>query len=482
MTTSTAVSVVEQRRRVYVLDTNVLLADPDSLEAFRGHDVVVPMAVLEELDRQKTRHDDVGRSARQVSRTLDRMRAGSSLLRGVPLTGGGTLRIMTTPVDLDGVLPIELQEAGKVDNYLVALVLKLGSDNSVEPVMVSKDINVRLKCDALGIKCEDYKHTRIVDDPAKFYNGVVVLDAPLQLIDAVHAGPVTLTDLTAAGLVVVRQPLPNQIVVLRHVQGEQKRSAVTRCVAGSLHRVPDRQAVFGLRPRNKEQLFALDLLMDPKVCLVTLVGPSGTGKTLLSLAAGLAQMHGMGSTAPSYDRLIVTRPVQPVGRDLGFLPGTLHEKMEPWVAPIRDNLEQLMGAGRPQGLHRAAAHTRARRGHDVHADSESSYLSCLMERGQVEIEAITFIRGRSIPRAFIVIDEAQNLTLHELKTIITRAGEGTKIVLTGDIEQIDRPDVDIYTNGLTFAAERFKSHAIAGHITLVRGERSELATLASQIL
>jgi len=480
MTTSIASDGTKPSRRTYVLDTNVLLSDPDSLEAFNEHDVVVPMAVLEELDRQKTRQDDVGRNARQVSRTLDRMRSGSSLFQGVPLRGGGTLRIMTSPVDLVGTLPAELKEAGKVDNYLIALMLKLGLDPTVEAVMVSKDINVRLKCDALGVRCEDYRRMRVADDPVKFYRGVTVLDAPADLIDAVHAGPVSIEDAILHGLEHDGRLMPNQIVVLKNVHGDQKRSAMTRFAGGTLRRVADRQAVFGLKPRNKEQLFALDLLMDPNVRLVTLVGPSGTGKTLLSLAAGLDQMHGMGSSTPSYDRLIVTRPVQPVGRDLGFLPGTLQEKMEPWISPIRDNLEQLMGAGRSHD--KEPRNRGGRLARDGGASRESSYLSLLMEKGQIEIEAITFIRGRSIPRSFIVIDEAQNLTLHELKTIITRAGDGTKIVLTGDIEQIDRPDVDIYTNGLTFAVERFKVHPIAGHVTLIKGCRSELATLASQIL
>ena len=482
MTSMTAEADQKKSKRVYVVDTNVLLHDADALEAFNEHDVILPLAVLEELDRQKTRQDDVGRNARHVSRALDKLRANASLFKGATLKGGGTLRVVAAPQELLAVLPMELREAGKVDNYLIALMLKLKADQAIEAIMVTKDINMRLKCDALDIRCEDHVCTRAANDPVMFYTGVEVHeDMSLQLIDAVYAAPVVLKDASTLGFNPSKQPLPNKVFVLKCVSGETKRSVMARCVAGALQRVPDRSAVFGLKPRNKEQLFALDLLMDPDVRLVTLVGPSGTGKTLLSLAAGLDQLHGMGSSAPMYDKLIVTRPIQPVGRDIGFMPGTLQEKMEPWVSPIRDNLEQLLGTKRgvvKRSSGRSADPDRLR----SRAHADEPYLSLLMEHGKIEVEAITFIRGRSIPRSFIVIDEAQNLTLHELKTIITRAGEGTKIVLTGDIEQIDRADVDIYTNGLTYAVERFKTHAIAGHVTLTRGERSELATLASQIL
>lgn len=456
---------VKKAKRTYVLDTNVLLSDVDSIYAFEDNDVVVPLAVLEELDRQKVRQDDVGKNARHVSRTLDKMRAKGSLLEGVALPGGGVLKVVHSTAALLDKLPPELREVGKTDNYLIALMVMLKTGFGINAVMVSKDINVRIKCDSLGVPCEDYLKMRVADDPVKFYTGVrVVEDVDPAVIETVHSEHETpVPDM-------IDNLMPNQIVVLKHVDpdGRNKMSAMTRYVGNRLKRIVDPFGVFGLKHRNKEQLFAFDMLLDPDIKLVTLVGPAGTGKTLLSMAAGLEQLRGLGKHN-RYEKLIVTRPVQPVGRDIGFLPGTLQEKMEPWVSPIRDNLEQLVpnrtggkGKGRPV--------------------SDEPYLSLLLEHGKIEIEAITFIRGRSIPNAFIVIDEAQNLTLHELKTIITRAGEGTKIVLTGDIEQIDNVHVDVYTNGLTYAAEKFKSHDIAGHVTLCKGERSQLATIASQIL
>lgn len=461
------------KKKIYVLDTNVLLSDPDALAAFDEHDVIVPLAVLEELDRQKTRPDDVGRNARAVSRTLDKMRLqGEGLMVGVPTQGGGMLRVVATAPDVLTLLPTELRDVNKTDNYLIALMRKLASNEEFDAIMVSKDINVRLKCDALGVKCEDYLRMRVADDPVKFYRGVSVVTVPASVVDSVYATGSIPVDVVHAQDQ-TGSPQPNQIVVLKHSDpAGSKRSVMTRRVGDDLRRIVDRGETFGLKPRNKEQRFALDLLMDPEIKLVTLVGPAGTGKTLLALAAGLEQLRGMGKSASDagYQRLIVTRPVQPVGKEIGYLPGTLEEKMEPWISPIRDNLEQLIGSRqRPQG-------DRAR------GAKQEPYLSLLMESGKVEVEAITFIRGRSIPNSFMVIDEAQNLSIHELKTIVTRVGDGTKIILTGDIEQIDNVHVDIYTNGLTYCVERFKSHSIAGHVTLQKGERSPLATIASQIL
>jgi PhoH-like ATPase len=270
----------------------------------------------------------------------------------------------------------------------------------------------------------------------------------------------------------------NEIVILkRTTQDGSKASALARCVCKGDDRllipVEKIDSAFGLKPLNKEQTFSLDLLFDPSIRLVTLVGPSGTGKTLLAVAAGLDQLKSLGQRGV-YRKLLVTRPVHPLGRDIGFLPGTLDEKMEPWLAPIRDNLNFLMsGKKERNGARKQRNGTRYK---------EDPYISLLQDDGILEIEAITYIRGRSIPNCFMVIDEAQNLSMHELKTIITRVGENTKIVLTGDIEQIDNAHVDVYTNGLTYAVEKFKDSPIAGHVTLTKGERSELATIASRIL
>lgn len=470
-------------KKTYVLDTNVLLSDPNSIFSFDEHDVIVPMAVLEELDRHKSRPDEVGKNARQVSRTLDDMRAkGDSLIKGVALPSGGKLKIVSIDNDTMKDMPAELQEV-KVDNLIIAFMLRLKNAGKEvykdfePPVLVSKDINVRIKCDSLGLKCEDYLKMRVTSDPQKFYRGVEVIELEEQLVDDFyHNGQLMLPDEVTKD----KKLFPNQIIVIKNVaNGQTVKSAITKLPALGKPVVPVAKIdqAFGLKPRNKEQSFSLDLLFDPEIKLLTLVGPSGTGKTLLAVAAGLEQLKGIGSPSTArYEKLIVTRPVQPVGKEIGFLPGTLAEKMEPWIAPIRDNLNFLVNNKRPGRARKQTAEGGKPRNDD------GMYLSLMQERGLIEIEAITFIRGRSIPNAFIVIDEAQNLSMHELKTIITRVGDGTKIVLTGDIEQIDNVHVDAYTNGLTFAVERFKDYPIAGHVTLIKGERSELATLASKIL
>jgi PhoH-like ATPase len=469
--------------KTYVLDTNVLLSDPNSIFSFQEHELIIPMAVLEELDRHKSRPDEVGRNARQVSRTLDEMRQnGGSLVRGVALPEGGKLRIDSINQEVLKDAPAELQ-ALKVDNLIIAFMLSLKKTKaacSPEPILVSKDINVRIKCDSLDIKCEDYRKMRATatTDPQKFYRGVEVLEMEEELVDYFYQhGNLDVPESVLKG----RHLYPNQIVVIKNVKdGQTTKSAIAKVplTGKSLVPVAKIDSAFGLKPRNKEQSFSLDLLFDENIKLLTLVGPSGTGKTLLALAAALDQLKGLGNPALArYNKLIVTRPVQPVGKDIGFLPGTLEEKMEPWIAPIRDNLNFLMGSKRSRPRKNAATDRDGKPKQD-----DGMYLSLMQDRGLIEIEAITFIRGRSIPNAFIVIDEAQNLSMHELKTIITRVGDGTKIVLTGDIEQIDNVHVDAFTNGLTYAVERFKEHGIAGHVTLIKGERSELATLASKIL
>lgn len=462
------------QKKTYVLDTNVLLSDPNSLLSFEEHDVIIPMVVLEELDRHKSRPDEVGRNARQVTRTLDGLRERGGLYEGVKLNQGGTLRVGR----MDAIKDVQLPglEPGKPDNMIIAF-----AKQTEGAILVSKDINVRIKCDSIGVKCEDYLKMRVADDPHKFYRGVEVIELEEELVDYffIHGK----LDLPLASNGKPHKLYPNQVVVLKHTEaGQTTKSALAKCIDPNKPLVPvaKYESAFGLVPRNKEQAFSLDLLFDENIKLLTLVGPSGTGKTLLALAAGLEQLKGLGNPSYArYDKLIVTRPVQPVGKDIGFLPGTLEEKMEPWIAPVRDNLNFLMDSrrNRPKRKNRGP-----QSGGGKPETDDNMYLKLMQERGLIEIEAITFIRGRSIPNALIVIDEAQNLSMHELKTIITRVGDGTKIILTGDIEQIDNVHVDVFTNGLTYAVERFKDHAIAGHVTLIKGERSELATLASKIL
>jgi PhoH-like ATPase len=462
-------------KKTYVLDTNVLLNDPNAILSFQDNDVIIPMVVLEELDHHKSRMDEVGHNARSVSRTLDGMRSlNDSLIDGVSLPEGGILRVVS--VDSTVVkekLPVELDPT-KADNVIISLMLGLPRDY----ILVSKDINVRIKCDALGISSEDYLKLRITNDPKTFYKGVEVVELSEEEIDKFYFDEKLVVDIPQV-------KYPNQVVIIKHVENEKTvKSAITKLkiVDGvkTLLPIEKFENVFGLKPRNKEQAFSLDLLFDPEVKLLTLVGLSGSGKTLLALAAALEQLKGIGSPeAARYSKLIVTKPVQPVGKDIGFLPGTLQEKMEPWISPIKDNLNFLMGSKRGNAA-KVRGGTKTENGWNK-TDS-NAYLSLMQEKGLIEIEAITFIRGRSIPNSFIVIDEAQNLTMHELKTIITRVGDGTKIVLTGDIEQIDNVHVDAYTCGLTYAIEKFKEYDLAGHVTMLKGERSELATLASQIL
>ena len=452
--------------KTYVLDTNVLLSDPDSINSFEDNNLLIPILVLEELDKHKTRNDDVGRNARQVSRALDAMRVDGSFHDGVKTRGGGIIRIVPSPQDPATLLPKELSVSSSVDNMIIGFMLSYKDENLV---LVSKDINIRVKCDAMGLKCQDYLSMRVSSDIDELYRGVKLIHTTEDVVDSFYRnGEVKTQNVTQ------EQVFPNQIVILKTVddQGNTIKSAMSRAYEdGSLKSLAKIESVFGLRPRNKEQHFSLDLLMDENVKLLSMIGKAGCGKTLLAIAAGLEQLNTIGAQS-KYQKLIVSRPVQPVGKDIGYLPGTLEEKMEPWIAPVKDNLDFLLGInGKKPG----------RKSKD-NLMSSDPYLELMQQRGLIEIEAISFIRGRSIPNAYIIIDEAQNLSMHELKTIVTRVGEGTKIVLTGDIEQIDNVDVDAYTNGLTYAIEKFKEFPIAAHVTLLKGERSPLATLASKIL
>lgn len=465
-------------KKTYVLDTNVLLSDPRCFHNFQDNDLVLPILVLEELDRHKGRSDEVGRNCREVSRELDKLGETGPLKDGVSLPGGGTLRVGSSPKGYSELLPPDLVNGSSVDNMIIGFVLKLMKesckDDQAPPILVSKDINVRVKCSSLGIPAQDYLSDRISDSMDTLYTGVKVVQVADGIVDDFYAGGIySWSD--------VLQPeetaYPNQILVIKSIddEGNTTNSALSRVTAGGILRPLQKiDSIFGIRPRNKEQTFSLELLMDPSIKLLTLTGRAGCGKTLLAIAAGLEQLESVGSRK-TYQKMIVSRPVQPVGRDIGFLPGTLEEKMEPWISPVRDNLEFLLGAGNRKS-------PRRKKSDDSGGGFKDPYLDLMQQRGLIEIEAISHIRGRSIPNTFMIIDEAQNLSMHELKTIVTRAGEGTKIVLTGDIEQIDNVHVDSYTNGLTYAVEKFKEYELSGHVTLLKGERSELATLASKIL
>ena len=427
--------------RTYILDTNVLLSDPKSMFVFEEHNIIIPMWALEEIDKFKTEMNERGYNARTVSRYLDKLRQRGSLGDGVPLNGGGTLR-----VEWDKTLPSHRE--GYVDNAIIRLAKKLTEDHPDQDIrLVSRDTNMRVKADALGIKAENYKHDEHTD-LEKQYGGVREVFAFGADIDAFYRGE-DVSDLIPEGI------HPHEFLVLK----SETQSAVARFDGKQLVRIPKHEA-FGIAPRNKEQLFALDLLLNPNIPLVTISGQAGCGKTLLAMAAGLR----MTADEMQFRKLLVSRPVVPMGRDIGFLPGILEEKMAPWMQPIFDNLEILVpGNGKSKG------------------SKEPSY-NYLIDQGMLQVEALTFIRGRSLPKMFFLVDEAQNLSAHEIKTIVTRIGEGAKLVFTGDPSQIDNPYVDARTNGLTHVIERFKDSPIAGHITMRKGERSLLAEEAAKRL
>jgi len=432
-------------KKTYVLDTSVYLTDAGSINAFKNNDIVIPLKVLEEIDKHKKRQDGVGANARKIIRTLDELRARGSLRKGVRIAKGkGIARAV--PYEKSALPPdFDIKNA---DNEIIGVALSEMESGPRRVIVVSRDINMRVKCDALGIKCEDYVNNQIVERAENIFEGFTSRLVDDQTIDQFYTGESVILD-EGSGL------CPNEYVMLVSSANDKKTALAQHVRSGlPLRKIPEyKKGAWGIRARNKEQSFALDLLMDKEVPVVTLVGKAGCGKTLLAIAAGLEQVI----EGKTYRRLVVSRPVQPLGKDIGFLPGTMEEKMAPWLAPIGDNLKFLM-------------------------NNDRTTLEMHVEQGLIEIEALTYIRGRSIANAYIVIDEAQNLTSHELKTIITRVGENTKIVLTGDIEQIDNVYIDETSNGLTYAVEKFKNHDIAGHISMVKGERSKVATLASKIL
>jgi PhoH-like ATPase len=395
--------------------------------------------------------NETGRNARQISRFLDDLRKRDSLSTGIRLESGGMLRVEIYEEQVMKRLPPELREE-RGDNRILAVAVDLKEKTAGEPVIfVTKDTNLRIKADALGLRAEDYESDKVSLD--ELYQGFVEIEADAELIDRFHGQgwvepPVSL--------------LANQFITLRDGVNPSH-TAIGRYSAEAGRIVPirrvGREGVWSIHPRNREQSFALDALLDDSVKLVTLVGKAGTGKTLLAIAAGLHKT----AEENVYNRLLVSRPVFPMGRDLGFLPGDIEEKLTPWMQPIFDNVELLLS------------------GHEAEKRHSKGYKE-LMAMGIMEIEPLTYIRGRSIPNQFMIVDEAQNLTPHEIKTIVTRAGEGTKIVLTGDPYQIDNPYVDSSSNGLTFVVERFKGETISGHVTMMKGERSALAELAANLL
>jgi len=459
--------------KVVVLDTNVLLHDPEAPTRFGNRRVVLPMQVVEEVDRFKRDSSEKGRNARRISRLLDAHRVKGNLADGVPIEGtaSGILQVAFCRADTLKQLPPELQSGGG-DNNILAVALEQirsgGLQEAPDVLLVSKDINLRIKADAVGLQAEDYINDKVAIDD--LYPGVREVSTTGALMQELkqnnHLPTATIQGLEAQpllpneGVMLVDEQNRNHTLLARHHGDSGKIRPLSWLERAHLGRI---------QSRNREQSFALDLLLDPDVSLVTLVGKAGTGKTLLALAAGLHQV----ADTHDYARLLVTRPPISLGKDLGYLPGTLEEKLGPWMKPIIDNIDFITGTSPGQDT------TTKAKGHQ--RDPRNSWMD-LQGMGLLKVEAINTIRGRSIPGQFMVGDEAQNLTPLEVKTIVTRVGEGTKIVFTGDPYQIDNPYVDAESNGLTWMVEKLKGQPLVGHVTLMRGERSALAELAANVL
>lgn len=442
-------------KKIFVLDTNVLLHDPNAIFAFEEHEVVIPAVVLEEIDSKKRNADEIGRNARGVSRLLDALREQGHLHDGVPLNNGGTLK-----VELNHRSFVKVQEMfGEItnDNRILAVALNYHLEESEHDetrpvVLVSKDVLLRIKADVLGITAQDYMTDRTAG-PSELYAGHSTLKVHPSIIDEFYS----YRSLPVEPLGLSYSLYPHEFIILKDEMGSGK-SALLKVNEDGLKLEPlylSNESVWGISARNAQQRMALELLLNDDIPLVTITGKAGTGKTLLALAAGLLKVE----DEHKFKKLLIARPVVPMGKDIGYLPGEKDEKLRPWMQPIYDNLEYLFDTKKSGDIDKI-----------------------LMGLGSIQVEALTYIRGRSIPGQFIIVDEAQNLSRHEVKTIVSRVGEGSKIIVMGDPEQIDHPYLDSASNGLTYLVERFKEQAISGHITLEKGERSKLAQLAADLL
>jgi len=427
-------------RKTFILDTSVLLYDKNSIHSFPGNDVVLPLVVLDELDRKKEAPGLLGESARYINRYLDDLRVRGELNKGVKIEGNQTVRVeldsFSVPNDLD-------PQNG--DNKIIGTALFLKKKER-KVIVVTKDINFRVKCDALGIQSEDYHKDTIKKKASELFTGVSAVDVNQSFVDRFYENGSVPANKCDFG----DSLEPNQFIVAKC--GQQSLLAI--CKNNYLVPVESwKDTSVGVNPRNKEQKFALHLLQDQSIPLVSITGIAGSGKTFLTLIAAIT-----GMTQGLYERVVITRSMQPVGRDIGFLPGDLQEKMAPWIAPIIDNYRHGF------------------------KDKDLSYFELMMEKGKIEVAPMSFIRGRTFANSFIIVDESQNSSIHELKTVITRVGENSKIVLLGDIEQIDTPYLDTLSNGLAVISEKLRSSDLSGHITLIKGERSPIATMASKLL
>lgn len=443
-------------RKIYVLDTSVLLHEPMAIFMFKENEVVIPSAVLEEIDSKKRNMDEIGRNARQVARILDSLRAKGKLNDKIVMDHGGILRVELNHRSLQKLHDRFLTATN--DNRIIAVALNLKEEEEMKEnpkpvILVSKDTLVRIKADAVDLRAEDFLSDRI-SEKEESYTGYALFHVETEIIDHFYQnGFIDLHTWMPS-----EEVYPNQFLILKdHLSPSKSAIGSVSSDKKFLKKLAleNHEPIWGIRSRNAGQWMALELLLNPEIPLVTLTGKAGTGKTLLALAAALFQVEDL----KRYKKLLVARPIVPLGKDIGYLPGEKEEKLRPWIQPIYDNLEFLFNANTSGELEKILAGL-----------------------GSLQVEALTYIRGRSIPEQFMIIDEAQNLTKHEVKTILTRVGEGSKIVLLGDPYQIDHPYLDEMTNGLTYVAEKFKTYPVSGHIRLEKGERSSLAQLAADIL
>lgn len=433
-------------KKVFILDTNVLIHDPLSFTKFEDNTVVIPISVIEELDNFKHTADERGKSARIVSRKLDEYRTKGKLNAGVGMDNGGTLI-----VDLDHVpvLPKEFKLL-EMDNRILNTAYWY-EQKKHSAILVTKDINLRLKAEAVGLVSQDYEAGKVKVD--ELYPGLVTLDVPGPEVDKFYKDHVISAPKD-------NELSPNEFIVL-HSSEDAKKSAIGRVDPSDptkIRSLNPEPSPWGIRPLNKEQRCAMELLLDDSVKLVTLLGAAGTGKTLVTLVCGLQKAV----EESVYRKLIICRPIVPVGKDIGFIPGTKEEKLSTWMGAIYDNLEFAMDKRHPEG-----------------AIEKFEYL---LQNEKIEIASVTHIRGRSMPKQYMIVDDAQNLTPHEIKTILSRAGEGTKVVVTGDPYQIDNPYLDIASNGLTYIVDRMRGQKMYGHLTFTKTERSSLAAKVAELL